>query len=65
VTPHDLAAWMEAQRLNKSGAAAALGCTRDMLRTMLAADGPYRSKGLPRYIALACAAISFGLPPYR
>jgi hypothetical protein len=56
---------MTERRLNKSAAAEALGCTRDMLRHMLDPDGPYRDKGLPRYIALACAAISFGLPPYR
>jgi hypothetical protein len=36
-----------------------------MLRHMLDPDGPYAKKGLPRYIALACAAISCGLPPYR
>ena len=63
--PADLASWMTERRLNKSAAAEALGCTRDMLRHMLDPDGPYAKKGLPRYIALACAAISCGLPPYR
>jgi hypothetical protein len=63
--PTDLAEWMTERGLNKSAAAETLGCTRDMLRHMLDPDGPYRDKGLPRYIALACAAISFGLPPYR
>lgn len=65
MTPTDLAEWMRSRGLNKSGAAEALGCTRDMLRHMLDPAGPYAKKGLPRYIALACAAVSFGLPPYR
>lgn len=64
MTPADLENWMRVQGLNKSGAAEALGCTRDMLRHMLDPAGPYAKKGLPRYVALACAAIIRGIKPW-
>lgn len=57
MTPASLAAWMDRLHFNKSEAALQLGIARSTLDRYL--DGSVR---VPRYIALACAAISYGLP---
>jgi len=48
--------WMERMDFNNLEAAAALGISRNTVPT-------YRKEGAPLYIALACAALSYGLPP--
>jgi transcriptional regulator with XRE-family HTH domain len=53
-----LTAWRERLHLNARAAAAALGCSR----TTLAAYERGKVR-IPRYIALACAAIAQGVPP--
>ena len=62
MTPADLQKWMETLHLNRKDAGQVLGCTQDMIRSML---NPDRAKPIPRYIALACAAVSYRLPPWR
>lgn len=50
-------AWLAHMGLNDTKAAEQLGCGRNSIRI-------WRQRGAPRYIALACAALSFGLPPW-
>lgn len=58
LTPASFSAWRARLGLTVKAAAEALGCSR----TTIAAyeDGVNR---IPRYIALACAAVAHGLPP--
>lgn len=58
MTPASFIAWRERLSLDKKAAAAALGCTRNFIYSMESG-----STKIPRYIALACQAISNGLPP--
>ncbi len=60
MTPASLTAWMTRLGLNKSEAASTLGIARSTLDRYL--DGSVR---IPRYIALAAAAVAHGLPPIR
>lgn len=57
MTPATLVTWMERLHLNKSGAASALGISRNTLDGYLAGKYP-----IPKTVALACAALSYGLP---
>lgn len=57
MTPASLTAWMIRLGLNKSGAASALGISRNTLQSYL--EG---KTAIPKYIALACAAVAMGLP---
>jgi DNA-binding transcriptional regulator YiaG len=57
VTPQSLTAWRQRLGLTKVAAAEALGCSRDALLKWEQGEHP-----VPRYIALACAAIAHGLP---
>lgn len=57
--PATFTAWMERLGLNTVEVAAALGCSRTTVQAYMAG----RSK-IPRYIALACAALAMGLPPH-
>lgn len=54
----DFAAWIEHMKLSDSEAARRLGISRTSLIK-------YREEGAPVYIGLACAALAFGLPPWR
>ena len=58
MTPASFADWRSRLGLNKSKAALALGCSRNVVIGY--EDG---SRKIPRYIALACAALAYGLPP--
>lgn len=60
MTPASLSAWMARQKLNKMDAATALGIARSTLDRYLVGETE-----IPRYIALACAAVAHGLPPVR
>jgi transcriptional regulator with XRE-family HTH domain len=60
MSPADLVRWRETMRFSQLSACRELGCSR----------GAYINweKGttkIPKYIALACAAISYSLPPWR
>ena len=58
MTAASFVAWRERLRLNAKAAAEALGCSRTTIAAYEA--GKVR---IPRYIALACAAVAHGLPP--
>lgn len=58
MTPAQLTAWRQRLGLSKVGAAEAIGCHRDAIAKWEAGKHP-----IPRYIALACAAVAHGLPP--
>jgi len=58
MTGDELAAWRQRLRLNVGQAAAALGCGRNSITRWESGAAE-----IPRYIALACAAIAQGLPP--
>ena len=60
MTPASLSAWMARQKLNKVEAASALGIARSTLDRYLAGETE-----IPRYIALACAAVAKELPPIK
>lgn len=51
-------AWRQRLGLTAVAAAKALGCSRNTIAAYEAGRTP-----VPRYIALACAAVAFGLPP--
>lgn len=53
----DLIAWRKRLNLTQAAAAAQLGCGRRSLQQW------EKGAEIPRYIALACAAIAQGLPP--
>jgi plasmid maintenance system antidote protein VapI len=56
----DLTAWIASRGLSHRGAAKALDVSGNRLYRFL--DGSVR---IPEHIALACAAISHPLPPWR
>lgn len=56
----DFTAWREKMGLNRVQSAEALGLSRNMPKRY--EDGEAE---IPLYIALACAALDFGLPPWR
>jgi DNA-binding XRE family transcriptional regulator len=57
MTPADLFAWRQRLALTQAKAASELGCGR---RSMVIWEQGQRP--IPRYIALACAAVAHGLP---
>ncbi len=59
MTPADLRHWLDTRDISLYEAARQLGCSRESLRQWL--NGNRR---IPRYIALACAALAFGLPAW-
>ena len=59
MTSADFAAWLEHQRFTYAEAARRLGCGPNSPRIWATGQKP------PLYIALACSAISQGLPPWR
>jgi plasmid maintenance system antidote protein VapI len=60
MAPADLATWIESRGLSHRGAAKALDISANRLYRFL--EGSAR---IPEHIALACAAISHPLPPWR
>ena len=56
----DFTVWMFRHSLSNSAASRTLGLTRNAVRAYL---DPQRAKPLPRYVALACAAIDAELEP--
>jgi hypothetical protein len=54
----DFNAWAEHMAVSEREIARRLGCSRTSIRK-------WREAGAPPYIALACAALAFGLPPWR
>lgn len=60
MSPTDLKAWIASRGLSHRGAAKALDISVNRLYRLL--DGSAR---IPDHIALACAALSHPLPPWR
>lgn len=58
MTPASFASWRARLGMNKTKAAFALGCSRNVV-----IGYENGSRKIPRYIALACAAIAHGVPP--
>jgi DNA-binding XRE family transcriptional regulator len=58
MTPDSLSSWRTRLGLNKSGAAKALGLSRNALEAYEKGE-----RRIPLYIALACSALAYGLPP--
>lgn len=62
MTPADFAAWVEMMRSTRrwsdAECARQLGCGPNQITR-------WRKTGAPAYIALACAALAYGLPPWR
>ena len=58
MTPESLLAWRERLKLSRTEAARRLGLARNTYRAYEAGKRP-----VPETVALACAAIAYGLPP--
>ncbi|PIE07539.1 MAG: hypothetical protein CSA74_06950 [Rhodobacterales bacterium] len=58
MTADDFNAWMDHMGFSGLEAARQLGIGKNTVPT-------YRREGAPKHIALACAALAFGLPPWR
>lgn len=54
----DFVAWLEHMGLNDLAASKALGISRTSVQK-------YKTEAAPPVIGLACAALAFGLPPWR
>lgn len=59
MTAEDLRAWQKSQGYTYDSAAAALGMGRTTFADYLKRDGE-----LPRWLALACAALAAGIKPW-
>ncbi len=57
MTGEEFMAWMATRSLNDSSAARALGISRPSIIK-------YKAEGAPLLVALACGAISAGVPPW-
>jgi transcriptional regulator with XRE-family HTH domain len=60
MTGDDLRDWIKSRNISDREAARQLGCSPNGLRRWLRGTTP-----VPLYVALACAAIAYGLPPWR
>lgn len=58
MTATDLIAFQSRMGWNRKTLGRELGISQDRLRRFLDSDQP-----IPRHIALACAALAYGLPP--
>lgn len=58
MTADEFKAWRARHKLSERAAALAIGCSRTSIRSYEAGKSE-----IPRYIALACAAYSYGLKP--
>lgn len=61
MTGETLKQWRARNGLNQTGAAEVLGCSRTSIKNW--ENSPTRE--LPKYVALACAALSYGLEPMK
>lgn len=59
MTAADLAHFLSERHWTRRRAGAELEVSQDRLRRFLAGESP-----IPRHIALACAALAYGLPPW-
>ena len=59
MTPAEFTEWRGLLGLSKTAAARTLGISRNMPHRYENGEAP-----IPRYVALACAAVAFNLPPY-
>lgn len=62
MTPENFAAWVAHMKTTRKWSARR--CSRE-LGCGINQIGIWSEKGAPHYIALACAALSFGLPPWK
>jgi transcriptional regulator with XRE-family HTH domain len=58
MNPASLIAWRSRLKLNKSEASRRLGLSRNALESYEKGE-----RRIPLYIALACSALAYGLPP--
>jgi hypothetical protein len=58
MSPAHFAAWISHMGWSDRKCARELGCSQNSVAA-------WRKAGAPRYIALACAALAFGLPEWR
>jgi DNA-binding XRE family transcriptional regulator len=61
MTGRDLKEWRERLNLTQAEAAAAIGCSRRAIQAWEAKP----DKIVPKWLAMAVGAVSYGLPPYR
>ena len=59
MTPAQFTEWRGRLGLSKVAAAETLGLSRNMPQKYEAGEAE-----IPRYVALACAAVALGIPPY-
>lgn len=58
MTAADLDSFAKRQKWNRARLGRELGISQDRLRRLLSGE-----VAIPRYIALACASLAYGLPP--
>lgn len=61
MTGRDLKEWRERMKMTQADAAEAIGCSRRSIQQW--EKDP--DKDVPKWLAMAVGAVSYGLPPYR